>query len=84
MSGTANTLTILTTFGPLLTKVAGPGPDGRLAVLKDYNNAEHFRSTTAIVHGLADKLPVLEHLATCPRSAIIRGAILPETDPRRG
>jgi hypothetical protein len=83
MSGTTDTLTILTTFGPLLTKMVGPGPDGRLAVLKDYDNAEHFRSSTAIVHGLADMLAVLEHLATCPRSAIIRGAILPGTDSRR-
>src|SRR3954471_17114850 len=75
--------TILTTFGPLATKVLGHGPDGRLAVLEGYGRAVHFRCTAALVHSLAELLGLIEHLATCPRSFLIRGEPLPGTDRRR-
>src|SRR4051794_9242168 len=76
-------VTILTTFGPLATKVLGPGPDGRLAVLEGYGLAEHFRCATALVHGLSELLGLLQRMATCPRSFLIRGEPLPGTDRRR-
>src|SRR4051794_31544861 len=82
-AGVSDALTILTTFGPLATKVLGPGQDGLVTVLEGYGLAEHFRVATAIVHGLAELLALLEHLATCRRSFLIRGEPLPGTNPRR-
>ena len=69
--------TILTTFGPLATKVLGPGPDGRPTVLEGYGSAGHFRVATAVVDGLADLLELLEQLATRPRCLVVRGEPLP-------
>jgi hypothetical protein len=54
MTPAPDAATILTTFGPLATKVIGPGPDGRLAVLEGYGSAGHFRCATVAVRGLAD------------------------------
>src|SRR5690349_2381267 len=78
-----NALTILTTFGPLATKVLGPGQDGLVTVLEGYGRAEYFRCSTALVHNFADLLALLERLATCRRSFPIRGEPLPGTDLRR-
>src|SRR4051794_2429776 len=81
MSGDPDRLTILTTFGPPMTKTLGPGADGRVTVLETCGLAEYFRHTTAIVHGLHDVLRELEQLATCPRSCLVRGEVLPGADP---
>jgi hypothetical protein len=79
----SSAVTVLTTFGPLATKVLGPGPDGRPRVLAGYGSAGHFRVTTAVVDGLADLLELLEQLAACPRCLVVRGEPLPGTDRRR-
>src|SRR3954454_23246869 len=76
-------VTILATFGRLATKVLGPGPDGRLAVLEGYGPAEHFRCATALVHGRSELLGRLQRLAACHRSLLIRGEALDATDRRR-
>jgi hypothetical protein len=76
-------LTWLTTFGPLATKVLEQGPDGWLRVAEGYNLAEHFRVTTALVHGLTELLSRLDQLATGPRRFVVRGELLPDADPQR-
>ena len=48
----ADRVTILTTFGPLATKVLGPGPDGRLAGLEGYGSAFIRRSSLGVLLGI--------------------------------
>src|SRR4051812_4370813 len=76
-------MTVLTTFGPLATKVLGPGPDDRPAVLEASGGAGRFRATPACVWGLAELRGLPEPLATRRRSFVIRGELLPGADPWR-
>ena len=83
MNAPADLVTILTTFGLLATKVIGPGPDTLPAVLKGYDNAEHFRCTAVLVTGLEELRDALERLAGQSRSFVIRGEPLEGVNRQR-
>src|SRR4051794_21893445 len=76
---TADEVTILTTFGPLATKVLGPGPDGLVTVLEGLwagralprHHSDRARPRRAA--GPARALGRLPAVAADPRRAPARG-----------
>jgi hypothetical protein len=77
-------MTVLTTFGPLATKTLGLNPEtGKPAVIASYGDAALFRVVFLPVCALAELHTALGRLSRYPRTFIIRGEPLPETNLAR-
>ena len=77
-------LTVLTTFGPLATKVLGPNPaTGRPAIIVGYGDAAHFRVGFLPARTIGELAAALTLLSGRRCSFVIRGEPLPGIDLAR-
>lgn len=74
----ADSLTILTTFGPLATKRVRLGTDGA-GTVEGYGNAKHYRAESWPVYGFASLTRRLDALFLASTSFLIRGEPMPGT-----
>ena len=80
-AGEPDRLTVLTTFGPLVTKTLGPDPvSGKPLVRASYGEAARFRVSVLPARSPAELQAGLVRLLRRPRAFVIRGEPLPGTD----
>lgn len=74
-------MTVLSTKGPAATKIIGPGPDGRLAILEGYSLAARFSVASWPVGGVDDLYFTLLRLERKPQALAVRADGLPGINP---